>query len=367
MANYIQSFISNVSFPKSLDELKYEFIDNRGQYDVETILYGEPGEWTSPNWAKKDDIVFFMHAKTARSTITSLRTDLKNSRDNYNNESYEEIMQWLTRGLEIHKRYGGKIFAVGRVVGPPKIYAETKDNPEYSHWKSKIYADIGDRWLLNTPIDISEFNSFILVSRQSSITPVFGAEYDSLKSLILSSNRDAPDYFINSIATPLPLSKISSETWLKLSNEYRRSFILEQQFRTYYVNYFLQIVGDKKTFYRECRARKTGYADSFIDNLIVFNKRLLPVEVKLNIDNEPDIIGQVRKYCNDEQIFYDHSIKSPVNMDEMYHNNVLIIDTENIYLYDDSMGNYTSIYSLDSINDISDVLAFKNHLMQLLH
>ena len=65
---YVQSFITNTSFPTSIDEL-FNFCFC---FNMESLLGVDPddpdnpcwnGGWTCPRWAKKGDIVFFYHAK----------------------------------------------------------------------------------------------------------------------------------------------------------------------------------------------------------------------------------------------------------------------------------------------------------------
>ncbi|MDD6276753.1 MAG: hypothetical protein PUB20_08045 [Clostridia bacterium] len=233
----VQSFISNISFPKTLDEL-YFYATEHGSFNVEDVLCENETVWTSPKWAKIGDIVFFMHSKTAKSTITRLRTQLNNQRDNISKKKYNVLMDWINRGLDLYKQYGGKIFAIGRVIGAPEYIADSDDDYEvasFYHWGSKIYSEI-KVFVLETPIDISEFNDFIFVSRQSGITPVFGKEFIKLRDLVASKN-ETPEYFLNSVSIPLPLTKINSDNWFEITDEYRRSFMLESQFRSYYVDY----------------------------------------------------------------------------------------------------------------------------------
>lgn len=52
---------------------------------------------------------------------------------------------------------------------------------ENLHWKSNIYAPIDDIFLLENPIDISEFNIEIDVSRQNSITSVLDEKFSFIK------------------------------------------------------------------------------------------------------------------------------------------------------------------------------------------
>ena len=95
----------------------------------------------------------------------------------------ELLFEWLQRARSLYSLYGGKIFAIGRISSRP----EKEDELDFQHhWSGRIYADVKDLYLLESPIDISEFNSFILVSRQSSITPLPSKEFEALKSLIKS-------------------------------------------------------------------------------------------------------------------------------------------------------------------------------------
>lgn len=358
----VQSFIANIAFPKTLEELKDRYIDWAGQFDIEGILSDEPGDWTVPNWAKIGDIVFFMHAKYAFSTISALRTELGKRRDRYASKTYDTILEWLDRGRGLHRTYGGKIFAIARVVSSPESYPEDG----LTHWKSRIYANISDRWLLDTPIDISEFGDFITVSRAGSITPVYGRDFERLREIVLQKNMDAPAYFKNAVAAPIPLSKINRTNWLEISNDYRRSFINERQFRTFYVDYFLRAFGDRRILYRECRCQKQGIPDSFVDNIILLEGKYLPVEVKLNANGVMNLLGQLKKYCNDDRVFLDSGVDRPIENAMIYKDQVLLIDTEWLYLYDDRDGSLRQIVSLDGIGCSEDIHRLRQMIVSML-
>ena len=66
-------------------------------------------------------------------------------------------------------------------------------------------------------VDISEFSIELEVSRQSSITPVFGEKFDFIKKLILNKNIIVEKYFIDSVAEPMPLYKLNDDNWLKIA------------------------------------------------------------------------------------------------------------------------------------------------------
>ena len=317
---YVQSYISNVSFPTTLDEV-YDFARS---FNLETLLgcdfdrmefdYEKRiNSWTAPKWCKKGDIVFFMHAKTAFQKITGLRKQLLSERSNYTNDEFWLMMNALIRAKKLYNIYGGKIFAIGRISG--EVEYDPSD-VEY-HWKSNIYAPIDSIFLLETPIDISEFNQKIIISRQSSITPLFG-----------------------------------EDNWIEIVNRYRRSFFLETQFRTFYVNRLLKYLGDLKTIYKECPCKKKRSKTTFVDNVIKLNDKYLPVEIKLSVSAERDIFAQLESYCGLDTLILDG--KRDVH-ENVWSSNVLVIDTENVYIYSSSDKSLKKIYDLDDIQSYEDI------------
>ena len=361
---YCHAFINNIAFPKSLEEIKEVYFEE-GRYDIEALLAAEETCWTAPRWAMMGDVCLFMHAKTANSTISSLKTELMKNRHYYSDADFQELSSWLDRGKELYKKYGGKIFAVACVFDSPEEYFDSEPN-EYIHWGSRLYADMGEIWHLQEPIDISEFKKYVAVSNRGAITPVYGEEYAGLKKLILEKNQDPPEYFISSVASDAESSRINRFNWLKIAYKYRHSLIYEKQFRLYYVDYFLSALGDIKTIYSECRCIKHGVTDlSRMDNVIRFYRRYLPVEVKLAVATDT-IATQVTKYCNDDVVYLDTAEKREVRGDRFYNNHVLLIDVDNIFLYDDRTGTVDKICNLDDIRTEEDIRVFREKLAEML-
>ena len=168
----VQAFVNNISFPNTLDELEY-FAD---KFNVEEILTVDETEWSAPKWVVPGDIVFFFHAKTAISRITKLETELRHEKDSFPEEEHEWLWNALQRARGLYKNYGGKIFAVGRISGR-SIY-DLQEGDEIFHWSSRFYAPIDRLYVLEHPLDISEFSDFIFLSRQSAITPVIGSDFN---------------------------------------------------------------------------------------------------------------------------------------------------------------------------------------------
>ncbi|MBQ7569284.1 hypothetical protein IJT17_10855 [bacterium] len=361
--NYVQAFITNISFPQTLNELCESYY----RFDMETILgiaptpdeeFCKAGGWTAPRWAKTDDIVFFYHAKRANRYMTPLITELHNSKDDFEEDVYWALLNSFYRAKSLWHMYGGKIFAVGRVADK---LAVIKDNNFTRHWASSIYAPIDSIFLLEKPIDISDFKDVIRITRDGTITPVFGNSFDYLKSSIIANNKDVREFFINASAQPIPFKDITKDNWLSVVNPYRRRFLLEAQFRAYYVDYLLPFLGDRKTFYSECPCKKTECPITYVDNVIQYQAGYLPVEVKLNVEIEKDLISQLKQYMHVNTVGLTKD--KTVSGDSMFPY-VMAIDTENIYLYDGSK--LEMIWSLDNLNDLEDVYRLKQSLSERL-
>lgn len=365
---FCHAYINNISFPKSLEELKETIIDCNEIFDIEFLIScskeSKSVSWTAPRWAMAGDICFFMHAKTANITISALKTELVRNRAFYSESDYQELSSCLNHGRELHKVYGGKIFAVALVKGSP----EMEDDEEHLiHWKAPFYAEMGNIWLLKEPIDIAEFKRYVTLNSRGAITPVYGDEYVNLRTLITEKNQNPPNYLLYSIAADAETSRINRENWIRIGSEYRSSFIYEKQLRYYYVDYFLKAIGDIKTIYSECKCVKKGVTDlSRVDNIIKFHGRYLPVEVKLSFPDEVNLIAQVKKYCNDDAVFLEKDEKRAVRPEFLYNNHVLLIDRDLVCLYDDRTGVIGDLYCFDELRRNSDIEDFRDKLANAL-
>ena len=352
----VQAFINNFSFPTSIDELRA--IIKEGSYSLETLLEDEETGWTVPKWAKQGDIVFFMHARTAITKITALTTEVNREKQFLSKEEYETMNAWLIRAKKLYQVYGGKIMAIGRVTGEGAYIDNRYGEDVPTHWKSRIYADIDSIILLENPVDLSEFKSFITLTLGGAITPVFGKEFERLRKLIGEKNR-LPRYVEESVSIPVPLRDINRYNWMEIAGQYRRSFMLEIQFRSFYVNYLLTSLGDRRKIYRECRCCKRTNPDSYVDNVILFNGRYLSVEVKLNIKTEPKLKAQVIKYCSVEKCYLSNQRPDFIDYTSMYDKNVLIIDTYGVYIYDADKDDVMTIFDLDKLTNMEDISSLR--------
>lgn len=362
----VQTFLNNVSFPKNLKELDYY----KDEFDVETLMYAEWAEWTTPKWAVPGDIVLFFHAKTAIQQISRLETELKDLKQV--SKTKKCVLEGaLGRARNLYKMYGGKIFAIGKIAEKPfydahPFMSEEEEREQNIKFRTnrRIFAKVDEIFLLENPVDISEFSDFIFVSRQSAITPVVGNDFERLKALIASKN-EIPNYLKKSRAIPLPLQKINPENWLDVTQEYRRLFALEIQFRRFYVDYFLAILGEQKKFWAECECYRQDRRTGFADNAIKIGGKWCFVEVKLNIHAEPHLHDQLKKYCHVEMAMLRKEERT-LTQEKIWQNTVLVIDTEDFYIYDASSDQLTFLESLDDIRIKEDIKTLQKKIIPLL-
>lgn len=349
----IQAVINNVSFPKTLDSLEY-FVLDIGCFNIEEILYSSSVEWTMPKWALQNDIVFFYHAKSTIQKIRHLETALKQQP---NTPNFDVLWEGLKHARKLYSQYGGKIFAIGRVTAKPQYeYGEWQT---HTHWNSRVYAEIGDIWLLKHPVDLSDFSDFIQISRQSAITPVLGNDFEKLRNVITQTN-DIPLYLKESIAAPFAITKITKENWLESSYSHRRSFYLEIQFRRFYVDFFLSIIADQKRIYTECACYKNGELSGYVDNCIYFNGKWQMVEVKLNMDAESKLTDQLMQYAFVDYLSSEKHTQYTKDIRQQY---VFVIDTQKLCIFDGQTKNLFCIAELDEVKTTKDIISVKEKLI----
>lgn len=346
---FVNAHINNISFPKSIEQLEV-FIYEHGCYNVEDVI-AEASDgytiWTVPRSSVVGDIVLYYHAKTAIQWIRKLETATKTL--NPQKHDKKLLVKWLQRARALYSLYGGKIFAIGRVSSRP----EREDGENIYHWSGRIYADIKDLYLLETPIDISEFNSFILVSRQSAITPLPSKEFEKLKSLVKAKNQMVPKWFLESNIGDNKLSKVNQNNFLKITDSYRKRFPLEINFRSYYVDYFLETLSGKNV-YRECQCYTAKTPMARVDNVFEFGGKMMLLEVKLNISLENDLISQLNQYICAEYICLSNDQNN--NIIDFEKKFMFVIDVYAVYRYDVKNKKLVKLFDLDKIKNKDDIV-----------
>ena len=348
--DFVNAHINNISFPKTIEQLE-DFIYEHGCYNVEDVINEATDgytNWTVPRSSVVGDIVLYFHAKSAIQWIRKLETSTKSLDSTMHDK--ELLFEWLQRARSLYSLYGGKIFAIGRISSRP----EKEDELDFQHhWSGRIYADVKDLYLLERPIDISEFNSFILVSRQSSITPLPSKEFEALKSLIKFQNPNVPTWFLESKIGDNMLSKVNQSNFLEITRLYRKRFPLEINFRSYYVDYFLKTLSGNNV-YRECQCYTIKTPLARVDNVFEFAGKKILLEVKLNIALEEDLISQLNQYIFAEYICLSNEGNN--NIMDFEKEFMFVIDVYSVYRYDVKISKITKVFDLDEIKSKADII-----------
>ena len=174
------AFITKISFPNNLEQLVNFLRVRDGDYngtaaemsDIYLLLESYSTAWTAPDWCKVGDIVFFMHTKISKSRLEHIEAEYEDRGDEYNIYARLRIEKALELERDLYKKYGGKIFAIGQVSG--EVFDNNYASENNLHWKSRTYAPMSDIFILERPVDVSEFGPFIDVAERTAITPVFG-------------------------------------------------------------------------------------------------------------------------------------------------------------------------------------------------
>lgn len=208
-------------------------------------------------------------------------------------------------------------------------------------------------YLLKSPIDISEFNSFILVSRQSAIIHLPSKEFERLKSIIRIKNPDVPKCFLESNIGNNILSKINQNNFIDITDNFRKRFPLEISFRSYYVDYFLKVLAGNNV-YRECQCHTIKTPLARVDNVFEFVGKKMLLEVKLNIALENDLISQLNQYICADYICL--SSEQDDNITDFERKFMFVIDVYSVYKYDVCTQKLIKIFDLDEVKSKSDIV-----------
>ncbi|MDD6276754.1 MAG: hypothetical protein PUB20_08050 [Clostridia bacterium] len=128
----------------------------------------------------------------------------------------------------------------------------------------------------------------------------------------------------------------------------------------------MSAISDRKTIYKECRCVKKNNSNTFADNVIYINGKYASVEVKLSIAAEANIKDQVDNYCNTDEIYIDSKRNKKILPNQIYNKNVIVIDTEDIYIFNSDNYELKHILSLNNLKATSDLQILKSSIIKEL-
>lgn len=292
ISRMVQSSITSVGFPETLDEV-FDMLEKNsyaGDWlsDMDTLLRFDPAAgtvWTAPKWMTEGDVLFFYHTKRGALRTAKLRNEAVRLFPRDSN-----IVRFLDRAAELSKKYGGKIFACAAVTGTTEYYAK-----ESEHFDSRFFAPLGDVHVFARPLSSDDFKDFVKIS-QNTLTPLYAKQFDGIKRLLARGN-ELPAFLRGTAGGELSFRNVGRETWTELSCRPDARFIHEAQLRSYLLDFMLEELKDRGTaLLEECLCVRAGVKTGFADYFVRLHGRWVPVEAKLNVLAERDLLGQVAKY-----------------------------------------------------------------------
>lgn len=214
-----------------------------------------------------------------------------------NSEATEqrENLRLLDRAASYSNSYSGTIFGCAEVSSPPKYIKRKVD--ESSRFKSNVFAPLRKIHLFDPPLHADEFAEVLRIG-QGAITPLHGEQFNEIRRL-LSHRTEVPDFLRNARIGGLTFRDVDKNNWPSISCSEDARFIDEAQLRAYLLDYLLNEIKDEGTSllkecycYREQQKGRPKIADYFVK----VHGHWVPVEAKLNILAERDMLGQVAQY-----------------------------------------------------------------------
>lgn len=313
---YVQSSVSMIGFPKKLDELEsfyYEGWTPGWATDLDLLLGATAREdpdilWTAPRWMTENDILFMYHTKSAGRSVRRLLAQALSLAENLNSNvpsqeptvteqdrrCLQELVRLLERAAVQFKTYSGTIFGCAEISGAAEYLA---DDGVERHYSGRSSVPLGKVHIFEHPLPPEELAGILRIEQSTPNTPLYKEQFDSIKQRLAEHNR-LPEFLCEARIGDKTFRDVNGQNWPSISCDPGARFVNEAQLRAYFLDFLLDEVKDPKTpLLQECwcyrNGSKTGgRADYFVRVHGVW----IPVEAKLNVLTEKNLLGQTAKY-----------------------------------------------------------------------
>ena len=187
-------------------------------------------------------------------------------------------------------RYAGTIFGCAQVAGPTEY-----DKNKLYHFGSRFFAPLEQIHIFKHPLRAEHFAEYVKIG-QSATTPLWGSQFEGIRTLLAEHNR-LPDFLKQARFGEKSLRDVNKDTWREISCSLTARFIHEGQLRVYLLDYLLSEIKDEGTpLLKECKCHPRNPSLGLADYFIRVADHWIPVEAKINILAEKDILSQVAQY-----------------------------------------------------------------------
>jgi hypothetical protein len=237
-----------------------------------------------------------------------------------------DLTRLLERAAEHANYYAGAIFGCAEISGATE-YSQS----ELYHFGSRFFAPLGRFHLFQHPLPSETFADYVKIG-QNTTTPLYGQQFDRIKILLAEQNR-LPNFLRMARFGTLSFRTINQDNWLSISCTSNTRFIHEAQIRSYLLDYLLSEVKDPGTpLLEECQCYRDGDKTGIADYFIKVHGRWLPVEAKLNILTERELLAQVAKYTEIDAFVPTQGTQRTQQFSVDRHALCIVVDQSGIYV-----------------------------------
>lgn len=215
----------------------------------------ESGGWTAPRWIAPGDVMLFYHTKRVIPRIvrfSEILEHMRGHRDRAAARFARGAIPVLLREYQIARETSGTIFACARVLGAAEVDRSAEERKRMKHWRSPVYAKIGNVHVFDHPLPHAEFGRAVTLS-SGAITPLYGGAFDAVRDLLSARNR-LPPYFRDARPTSVGFRDVTAATWRAVACGADARFLDEGQVRAFLIDYVLAELKDPRTrVHEECR------------------------------------------------------------------------------------------------------------------
>lgn len=290
----VQACVTSVSFPASLNDVRKMIEKNiyvgKSCSDMDILLNFDPSwgtKWTAPRWMTENDLLFFYHTKRAQERTRKL---LQEARGAFWKD--KRLIAFLERASQHAGQYGGTLFGCATVSAPTEYIEEDR-----THFARRTFAPLGQVHIFENPLPLERITEVMRIGQNTTI-PLFEPQFQAIRAALAQQN-ELPPFLAKARSGDRTFRYVNQENWPLISSQPHTRFIYEDQLRAYWLDFVLNELRDEGSHLLiECncfrQGRDTGIADYFIQVHGVW----VPVEAKLNMLAEADLLGQVAKYMN---------------------------------------------------------------------
>lgn len=289
-------------------------------------------EWTAARWMTEGDVLFFYHTNRGHKKIRRLLKELRKLGLVEQNWYIDATMETLERNLEVSTRMESSIFACAPVEGSATYYSKEEDAE--CHFMSRAFVPLSRVHVFENPVHTSDFGAHFKIG-QNTVTPLYKQNFNAIRELLRQDNT-LPDFLEFAEVGELVFQNISKENWRKIAASPSTRFLNEELVRTYFIDYLLEEIKDPRTpILEECVTWRDGKNTGRADYFVMVGGRWIPVEAKLNILTESDLLGQLGKYLMVDKFVPTVRARRSSEFFPDQHGACVVIDQSGVYLTHD--------------------------------